>query len=62
MFPAQRLECPDPTGCPVTPVLPRLRVTALAAGTPLYRVHDEREGTTNTTPVTVMPGSPRSTT
>ena len=40
MFPPQRLECPNPTGCPVTPALPRLRVTTLAAGTPLYRVYD----------------------
>ena len=40
MFPPQRLQCPDPTGCPVTPALPRLRVTTLPAGTPLYRVYD----------------------
>ena len=40
MFPPQRLECPDPAGCPVTLAVPRLKVTTLAAGTPLYRVYD----------------------
>ena len=40
MFPPQRLQCPDPAGCPVAPVLPPLTVTSLAAGTPLYRVYD----------------------
>ena len=40
MFPRQRLECPDPAGCPVTPDLPRLKVTAMAPGSALYRVYD----------------------
>jgi hypothetical protein len=40
VFPQQRLECPDPAGCPVTPDLPQLRLTAMAPGTPLYRVYD----------------------
>ena len=40
MFPLQRLECPDPARCPVTPDLPRLTVAELAPGTALYRVYD----------------------
>ena len=40
MFPLQRLECPDPAGCPVAPDLPRLTVAELAPGTALYRVYD----------------------
>ena len=40
MFPPQRLECPDPVGCPVTPDLPRLTVAEIASGTAYYRVYD----------------------
>ena len=40
MFPRQRLECPDPSGCPVTPDLPRLTITTFAPGAALYRVYD----------------------
>jgi len=40
VFPPQRLECPDPAGCPVTPDLPRLKVAKMAPGTALYRVYD----------------------
>jgi RES domain len=40
VFPPQRLECPDPARCPVTPGLPRLKVAEMASGTALYRVYD----------------------
>jgi hypothetical protein len=44
VFPPQRLECPDPAGCPVTPDLPRLTITTITPGTALYRVYDGKWG------------------
>lgn len=43
-IPAADLVCPDPDGCPVATVLPRLHTTVLRAGSPLYRVYDATWG------------------
>ena len=43
-FPAADLTCPDPGGCPVAVSLPRLRTTALRAGTAWYRVYNATWG------------------
>lgn len=43
-FPPQDLECPDPPGCTVLPVRPRLRTTSLRNGTTWYRVYDATWG------------------
>lgn len=43
-FPPQRIDCPDPVGCPVAGRLPRLRAIRLSAGSPLYRVYDATWG------------------
>jgi hypothetical protein len=41
-FPAQELDCPDPSACPVLPEadLPPLPAAIIAAGRPLFRCYD----------------------